>query len=125
MYDNAGQIVSDVVLKDRLHMASNGMFIVVLTVDKKTGRLVTSPDIISRGFIYMRDSEDLMNKIRLYLRQKAANSFGAGKRIELDQIKAEIKDDVAHILFDMTKQTPVVITVINEVSAGGQQNSNA
>jgi ribonuclease J len=70
----------------------------------------------------MRDSEDLMNKVRSYLKQKAASSFGAGKRVDLDQVKAEIKDDIAHILFDLTKHTPIVIPVINEIGGGQPQN---
>lgn len=116
MYDSAGEIVSEIVLKDRLHMAANGMFVVMITVDKASGRLVTSPDIISRGFIYMRDNEELMNKIRMYLRQKASNVYGSGGKVDIDQLKATIRDDVSHILFDQTKQTPVVIAVINEIS---------
>ena len=59
MYDDSGAIVSEVVLKDHILLASEGMFVVVLTVQRGTGRLLTSPDIISRGFIYLRDSEGL------------------------------------------------------------------
>ena len=113
MYDDAGAIVSEVVLKDRIHMSQEGMFVVVLTVQRGTGRLLTSPDIISRGFIYLRDSEELMNMIRQYLKQKAARSF-AGK-YDLDVVKKEIKDEVTHILYDQTRRTPIVIPVINEV----------
>jgi ribonuclease J len=120
MYDNAGEEIYDVVLKDRLHMSSEGIFVVVLTVSKKTGRLLTSPDIISRGFIYLRDSEELMNAIRQYLKQKVARSFG-GRRVELDDIKREIKDDVTHILYDQTRRTPIVIPVINEISGESSQ----
>jgi len=123
MYDNAGEEVSEVVLKDRLHIASEGMFIVVLTVSRKTGRLLTSPDIISRGFIYLRDSEELMNTIRAYLKQKVARSFG-GRRVELDDIKRELKDDISHILYDQTRRTPIVIPVINEISGDGGQGGN-
>lgn len=122
MYDNAGEEVSEVVLKDRLHIASEGMFIVVLTVSRKTGRLLTSPDIISRGFIYLRDSEELMNTIRAYLKQKVARSFG-GRRVELDDIKRELKDDISHILYDQTRRTPIVIPVINEIN-GEQPGGN-
>ncbi len=117
MYDDSGEEVSEVVLKDRIHMSNEGMFVVVLTVSKKTGRLLTSPDIISRGFIYLRDSEELMNTIRQYLKQKIARSYGAGRRVDLDDLKREIKDDVAHVLYDQTRRTPIVITVINEISA--------
>ena len=113
MYDDTGAIVSEVVLKDRIHMSQEGMFVVVLTVQRGTGRLLTSPDIISRGFIYLRDSEELMNMIRQYLKQKAARSFSG--KYDLDVIKKEIKDEITHILYDQTRRTPIVIPVINEV----------
>lgn len=114
MYDDSGAVVSEVVLKDRIHMASEGMFVVVLTVQKGSGRLMTSPDIISRGFIYLRDSEELMGLIRQYLKQKVARSF-AGKHVDLDAIKKELKEEITHILYDQTRRTPIVIPVINEI----------
>ena len=125
MYDDSGAIVSEVVLKDRIHMASEGMFVVVLTVQRGSGRLMTSPDIISRGFIYLRDSEELMGMIRQYLKQKVARSF-SGKKIDLDVIKKELKDEITHILYDQTRRTPIVIPVINEIGGGGggQQREN-
>lgn len=123
MYDDSGAIVSEVVLKDRIHMASEGMFVVVLTVQRGSGRLMTSPDIISRGFIYLRDSEELMGMIRQYLKQKVARSFG-GKKIDLDVIKKELKDEITHILYDQTRRTPIVIPVINEIGGGGQNREN-
>lgn len=118
MYDDSGAIVSEVVLKDRIHMATEGMFVVVLTVARGSGRLMTSPDIISRGFIYLRDSEELMGMIRQYLKQKVARSF-SGKRVDLDVIKKELKDEITHILYDQTRRTPIVIPVINEIGGGG------
>lgn len=123
MYDDSGAVVSEVVLKDRIHMASEGMFVVVLTLQRGTGRLLSSPDIISRGFIYLRDSEELMDLIRRYLKQKVARSFG-GKKVDMDVIKKELKDEITHILYDQTRRTPIVIPVINEIGVsggGGQQ----
>ncbi len=123
MYDDAGAVVSEVVLKDRIHMSQEGMFVVVLTVQRGTGRLLTSPDIISRGFIYLRDSEELMGMIRAYLKQKAARSFSG--KYDLDVIKKEIKDEVTHILYDQTRRTPIVIPVINEVGVVTRPSGNA
>ena len=114
MYDNTGEIVSEVVLKDRIHMAGDGLFTVVVTVEKGTGRMLSSPDIISRGFIYLRDSEELMNSIRQYIRQKIAKTYKSG-RVILDNLKKEIKDEIAYILYDQTGRTPIVIPVVNEV----------
>ena len=120
MYDDSGTEVSEVVLKDRIHMAAEGMFIVVLTIDRRTGRLMTSPDIISRGFIYLRDSEELMNTVRSYLKQKIARSYG-GRTVDLDAFKKELKDEITHILYDKTRRTPIVIPVVNEVGSNQQQ----
>ena len=123
MYDDSGAIVSEVVLKDRIHMSQEGMFVVVLTVQRGSGRLLTSPDIISRGFIYLRDSEELMGMIRAYLKQKAARSFSG--RYDLDVIKKEIKDEVTHILYDQTRRTPIVIPVINEIGGASKPQNQA
>lgn len=128
MYDDSGAIVSEVVLKDRIHMSQEGMFVVILTLQKGTGRLLTSPDIISRGFIYLRDSEELMNLIRQYLKQKVARGSG-GKKLDMDVFKKEIKDEITHLLYDQTRRTPIVIPVINEIGGGGSnqrqgQNGN-
>jgi len=123
MYDDSGTVVSEVVLKDRIHMATEGMFVVVLTIQRGTGRLLTSPDIISRGFIYLRDSEELMGTIRQYLKQKVSRSF-ATKHVDMDVIKKELKDEITHILYDQTRRTPIVIPVINEVGLGGSSQPN-
>lgn len=123
MYDDNGAIVSEVVLKDRIHMATEGMFVVVLTIQRGSGRLMTSPDIISRGFIYLRDSEELMGMIRQYLKQKVAKTF-SGKHVDLDVIKKELKDEITHILYDQTRRTPIVIPVINEVGGNGGGTPN-
>lgn len=117
MFDDSGAEVSDVVVKDRLHMSNEGMFIAVLTIGR-SGRLLTSPDIISRGFIYLRDSEELIGTIRQYLKQKIARSF-SGRKPDIEVLKKELKEDITHILYDQTKRTPIVIPVINEVADGG------
>jgi ribonuclease J len=123
MYDDSGALVSEVVLKDRIHMAAEGMFVVVLTLARGSGRLMTSPDIISRGFIYLRDSEELMGMIRQYLKQKVARI--GGKRIDMDVLKKELKDEITHILYDQTRRTPIVIPVINEIGGGGGGQNRA
>ena len=105
--------VNEAVVKDRIHISREGIFVVVLTINKKTGRLVKTPDIVSRAFIYLDDSEELIGKIRHYLRTKAEHSKGSDA--DLKALKDEIKEDVTHILFDATGHTPIVIPVINKV----------
>ncbi|MEK7153223.1 MAG: ribonuclease J, partial [Patescibacteria group bacterium] len=114
LVDQTGAIVSNVVVKDRVLLAEEGLVAVVLTIDKKNGNLLTSPDIISRGFIYMRDNEDLMNNLRQELRRAVQQRF---KRVDLDRFKAELKDHITHFLFDQTQRSPIVIPVVNIIGA--------
>ncbi len=120
MFDDSGAEVSEVVLKDRIHMANEGIFVVVLTVSRSNGRLMTSPDIISRGFIYLRDSEELMNLIRQYLKQKVVRLF-TGRKIDIDLAKKELRDELTHLLYDQTRRTPIIIPVINEIGGSAPQ----
>jgi ribonuclease J len=122
LVDQTGMVVSNVVIKDRLMLAEEGLVAVILTVDKKSGQLLTSPDIISRGFIYMKDNEELMNNFRSELRRAVSQRF---KRIDLDRFKAELKDYVTHFLYDQTGGSPIVIPVVNVVaSAGGKAGAS-
>lgn len=124
LVDQTGAIVSNVVVKDRLMLANEGLVAVVLTIDKKTGSLLTSPDIISRGFIYMKDQEELMNAFRIELKRAVAQRF---KRIDLDRFKLELKEHVTHFLYDQTGRSPIVIPVVNVIGGGkpgGQQNGD-
>lgn len=115
MYDDTGNIVNEVVLKDRIHMSTEGFFIVTLTVQRGSGKLLSSPDIVSRGFIYLRDSEDLINEVRQYLKQKVAASFNGDH--DINELKNEIKNEITQILYDRTHHTPIVIPIVNEVGA--------
>ena len=113
LYDDADQPVHEAVVKDRIHISREGIFIIVLTVNKKTGHLMKTPDIVSRAFIYLDNSEELIGKIRHYLRQKTDKSIATDP--EMRVLKEEIKEDITHILFDATGHTPIVIPVINKV----------
>lgn len=117
LVDQTGSIVANIVVKDRLMLAEEGLVAVILTIDKKSGNLLTSPDIISRGFIYMRDSEDLMNDFRAELRRAVSQRF---KRVELDRFKAELKDHITHFLFEHTNRSPIVIPVVNVIGSKGE-----
>lgn len=126
LVDQTGAVVSNVVVKDRIMLSEEGLVTIVLTIDKKSGQLLTSPDIITRGFIYIRDNEELMNGLRAELRRAVSQRF---KRVDLDRFKQEIKDYVTHFLYDQTQRSPIVIPVVNVVggktdiktAAGGQK----
>ena len=106
--------VQEIVLKDRLAMSSDGVFMVVATVDKKTGQLKTSPDIISRGFIYVKDNAEILNNSR-----KIVKNIFAGKAPGLPAsspvIKARMRDELGNYLFKITKRNPIVLPVVIEV----------
>ena len=122
LVDQTGAIVSSVVVKDRVLLAEEGLVAVVLTVDKKAGNLLTSPDIISRGFIYMREQEEIMNGLRQELRRAVQQRF---KRVDLDRFKAELKDHVTHFLFEHTQRSPIVIPVVNVIGGKGEVKTSS
>ncbi len=121
LVDQTGAVVSTVVVKDRVLLAEEGVVAVVLTIDKKTGQLLTSPDIISRGFIYMKENEELMNAFRAELRRAVTQRF---KRVDLDRFKAELKDYVTHFLYEPTQRSPIVIPVVNVVGSRSEKDNN-
>jgi len=106
--------VQEIVLKDRLAMSSDGVFMIVATVDKKTGKLVTSPDIISRGFIYVKDNAEILNNSR-----KIVKNIFAGKAPGIPAnsptFKARMRDEVGNYLYKITKRNPIVLPVVIEV----------
>lgn len=110
LVDQNGSIVSGLVVKDRLMLSEEGIMSVILTLDKKSGQLLTSPDIISRGFMAMKDNEDLMSLFRAELRRVVAQRY---KRIDLYRFKAEIRDYITHFMYEKTGRSPIVVPVIN------------
>jgi ribonuclease J len=121
LVDQTGAVVSSIVVKDRVLLAEEGLVAVVLTVDKKNGNLLTSPDIISRGFIYMKDNEELMNAFRAELRRAVTQRF---KRVDLDRFKAELRDYVTHFLYEQTQRSPIVIPVVNVIGGRSEKANN-
>jgi ribonuclease J len=106
--------VQAVVLNDRKAMGSDGIFTAIATVDRKTGRLTTSPDIISRGFVYMKDNEELINKSR----QIVKNIFDHRDRATPANslvIKTRMRDELSNHLYKVTKRNPIVVPVVIEV----------
>jgi ribonuclease J len=106
--------VETMVLRDRLALGSDGMVVVIATVDRKTGRLVTSPDIISRGFVHMKESEELIGRVRQEIR-KAFERRDKQRGTDWAKFKLSLRDDVSDFLYAKTKRNPMVLPVINEV----------
>lgn len=105
--------VEGVVLRDRLMMAHEGIFVIVATVDRKSGKLLSSPDIISRGFVYMKENEELIARTRGEIRK--AFDRQAGKNPDWTKFKLDLRDQVADFLYGQTKRNPMIVPVINEV----------
>jgi ribonuclease J len=106
--------VSQVVLRDRVQLADEGMFVVIATIDKKTGTLAGSPDIISRGFVYMRESKELIEKARSKVKAILKDTDARSPAFE-DHLKNKIRNEIGSMLFKYTKRRPMVLPVIINV----------
>jgi ribonuclease J len=106
--------VSEVVLRDRLMMAGDGMIVIIATIDAKTGNIIGNPDIISRGFIYMKESRDLIEKTRMRVK-KIVKDKNPMTPADDDFIKNKIRNDVSQFLFAQTKRRPMVLPVVIKV----------
>ena len=106
--------VGSIVLRDRKHLAQDGLIIVVASIDRKTTQLIAGPDIVSRGFVYVRESEDMMGKTRQIARDCILRCL-QNNTLEWGVIKQRIKDDVSDYLWQMTKRNPMILPIIQEV----------
>ncbi len=104
--------IQDVVIKDRKTLTNEGIFVVIATIDMKTGKLRKSPDIISRGFVYLRDSQKLINETRNLIKKTIIKNASHQRPINFDIIKKHVTDDVARFLVQNTGKRPIVIPVI-------------
>ena len=106
--------VGEVVLRDRKMLSDDGIFVIIAVIDRKTGRVINSPDIISRGFVYLRESKGLLNETRKKTIQ-IINKAGTGKAVNEAYLKDEIKNKIGGFLYSKTKRRPMVLPVIIEV----------
>lgn len=107
--------LSDVLMRDRKALGQEGFCVVVATVDRRTGKLHKSPDIISRGFVYLRDNKDLMDQTRLIIRKSVEGSLRNPRAADLDQARDDLAEAVARFLLQRTMKRPIVIPVIVSV----------
>ena len=105
--------VGNIVLRDRLHLAQDGLIVVVATVSEDTGMLISGPDIVSRGFVYVREAESLMDETRMIAASSIAEGLkGKGGYIDRMALKKRIKDDVTKFLYGKTGRKPMILPVI-------------
>ena len=104
--------MQEVVVRDRQSLAKDGMFVIIASVNLKTGKLRKSPDIISRGFIYLRESQNLLNEARILIKKTVEDSTHNMNPIDLDYVKNNLTDTMAGFLFARTNKAPMVIPVL-------------
>jgi ribonuclease J len=106
--------VGNIVLRDRKHLSQDGILTVVITIEKESGTVIAGPDIISRGFVYVRESENLMEEARNIVKNSLDRSLGNRVR-EWAPIKSTIKDDLREFLYEKTKRKPMILPIIMEI----------
>ena len=106
--------VGNIVLRDRRHLAQDGLIVVVATVDVDEATIVSGPDIISRGFVYVRESEELMDAVREMVRDVLCDTLDSGVT-EWTQMKTAVKDTLSKYLYNKTKRKPMILPVIMNV----------
>ena len=107
--------IGEIVLRDRQMLAEDGMFVIVAVVDRQTGQVKGSPDIISRGFVYLRESKDLLAQTRKKVIEIVSKTAGKGKTENWSYVKDEIRNKIGDFLFAKTERRPMILPVVIEV----------
>ena len=106
--------VGNIVLRDRQHLSQDGLIIIVMGMNSSTGEIVSGPDVISRGFVYVRESENLMEQVKDYIREELAK-LEYHHITDWTTIKSTLRDDVRDFVFTRTKRNPMILPIILEV----------
>ena len=104
--------VQEVVIRDRRTLAQDGMFVIIATVNTRTGELRKSPDLISRGFVYLRESQELLGEARVIVKKAIADSTKNANPIDFEYVKQNISEQVSRFLLQKTNKRPIVIPVV-------------
>ena len=106
--------VGSVVLRDRKHLAQDGLVIVAVCIDRESGMIVSGPDVVTRGFVYVKESEELINAAR-EVAVEAIEAQTDGGYFDWNSIKASLRDEISHPMYERTKRSPMILPVIMEV----------
>ncbi len=106
--------VGNIVMRDRSKLSQDGVLIVVITMDKESGCVVAGPDLVSRGFVYVRESGHLMVEAKQKVKQVLANCE-ANKVIEWASIKGSVRDALSKFVYEKTRRSPLILPIIMEV----------
>ena len=107
--------VGNIVLRDRRHLAQDGLIVVVASVDTDERLLLSGPDVISRGFVYVRESEELMEEVRAVATDAILDLLEGRRPVDRMQLKKRVKDDLTKFLYSKTKRKPMILPVIMNV----------
>jgi ribonuclease J len=102
----------NVVIRDRVMLAQDGMFVVIATINGETGKLRKSPDIISRGFIYLKENQELLHQVRLIIKKTIEDETLGMNPVDFDIIKTSLGDNISKFLFQKTAKRPIIIPVL-------------
>ena len=105
----------DVVIRDRVMLAQDGMFVIIALVEEKTGKLKKSPDLISRGFVYLKENQELLRQVRIMIRKSIEDRNQKMNPALFDNIKADLGESISKFLYQKTGKRPLVIPVILSV----------
>ena len=106
--------VEEVVLRDRRVLAQEGMVVIITTINRSTGQIIKNPDIISRGFIYLRENKEIIDEVRKKIRL-LLSKIPRQQYLEIEYVKGLLRDQVGQMLYNKTKRRPMVIPVIIEI----------
>lgn len=106
--------VGNIVLRDRQHLSQDGLIVIVLTMDSSTGEIVSGPDVISRGFVYVRESENLMEDVKNVIKEEV-EQFEQKHITDWSTIKSTLKDNLRDYIFQKTKRDPMILPIIMEI----------
>ncbi|MGN0697568.1 MAG: ribonuclease J [Ruminiclostridium sp.] len=106
--------VGSVVLRDRKHLSEDGLIVVVTTINRETGTVAAGPDIVSRGFVYVRESEELMDEAKQLVKKTLQTCADRNIR-EWGNIKSNVRDELGNFIFQKTKRSPMILPIIMEV----------
>ena len=106
--------IGSVVLRDRKHLAQDGLVIVAVCIDRENGEIVSGPDVVTRGFVYVKESEELINAAR-EVAVRAIEAQTDGGYFDWNSIKASLRDEISHLMYERTKRSPMILPVIMEV----------
>ena len=106
--------VGNVVLRDRQHLSQDGLIVIVMSMDSQSGEIVSGPDVISRGFVYVKESENLMDQVKTFIRDEVGD-LEESHVTDWSTIKSTLKDDVRDFVFKKTKRNPMILPIIMEV----------